>query len=95
VRFKSDPEYLDAAASIAGSGAVAWGHCRFCWLLLMCAPASHIRGADGCGDSLHQDRSLAPVIREGEQGACGSSCKMSVLIPSEGMITAMWIEKQE
>jgi len=25
MRFRSDPEYLYAAASIAGSGAVAWG----------------------------------------------------------------------
>ena len=52
MRFRSDPEYLYAAASIAGSGAVAWGIAAipgtYLWAHLVAAVGVIAAGATVC-----------------------------------------------
>jgi hypothetical protein len=52
MRFRSDPEYLYAAASIAGSGAVAWGIAAipgiYLWAHLVGALGVMVAGATVC-----------------------------------------------
>lgn len=95
MRFRSDPEYLYAAASIAGSGAVAWGIAAipgiYLWAHLVGAFGVVAAGATVCIkiDREHREYEKA------NQARSEVARKLGALAPeAAALIPAMWLESK-
>jgi len=95
MRFRSDPEYLYAAASIAGSGAVAWGIAAlpgvYPWAHLVAAVGVLTAGATVCV-KIHREH------REYEKANAARADiarRLVELGPEvEAAVPAMWLESR-
>ena len=92
MRFRSDPEYLYAAASIAGSGAVAWGIAAipgiYLWAHLVAAIGVMAAGTTVCIkiDREHREYERANAARS------QVARQLSELSPETAdLIPAMWL----
>lgn len=95
MRFRSDPEYLYAAASIAGSGAVAWGIAAipgaYPWAHVVAAFGVIAAGATVCIKIDREHREYEKANRARAEVAR----KLSELAPgADILIPAMWLESK-
>jgi len=95
MRFRSDPEYLYAAASIAGSGAVAWGIAAlpgdYPWAHWVAAIGVIVAGTTVCikiGRE-HREYERANAVR------AATACKLAALGPeAAAAIPPLWLESK-
>ena len=95
MRFRSDPEYLYAAASIAGSGAVAWGIAAipgiYLWAHLVAAAGVLTAAATVCIKIGTEHREYEKANRARAEIAR----KLSMLdTGADELIPAMWLQSR-